>query len=107
MSSSWSESNRLHSSNMREEAAADAISEFDMGTEPDESEIYLPQDFSHDNLSAEDFEEMRQLARLDAIQDGDLDFDAQFDGAFDDYAEDRYLDASYEDRYDIDMPDFF
>lgn len=94
MPSSWSESNRLHSSNMREDAAEDALMEFEDSRE----------------LTAEDFEEMRLLARLDAIHDGD--FDADFDGSFDYHdsfnePEDRYLDALYEGRTDIDLPDFF
>lgn len=76
MPSSWSESNRLHSSNQREDAANDALASFDyVDDAPDDS--YL-----------------------------DGDFDAAPDGSFEDYAEDRYLDSYMEDRYYMPEVDF-
>lgn len=69
MPSSWSESNRLHSSNKREESALDEYQQF-------LTEL-------HDEIVIDDL-----------IED-------TYDNAFSrfDEPEDRYLDASYEDRY--------
>jgi hypothetical protein len=82
MPSSWSESNRLHSTRMREDAADYSIHE--------------------------DADKYEGDYENDAPDDSYLDgaFDAEFDGSFDDYAEDRYLDSYMEDRYYAPEADF-
>lgn len=95
MPSSWSESNRLHSTRMREDAADYSIHEDADKYEFDESDF---EDAAYDAY------ETAQLQRLDEEHDGD--WDADFDGSFDDYAEDRYLDSYMEDRYYAPEADF-
>lgn len=103
---SWSESNRLHSTRMREDAAMSELVDSLLFVEDEEiadSDAFIsPEEFHHsERLTAEDHYEMRELARFDAMHDGDLDFDPDLDGSFDDHAEDRYLDSSYEDRTEL------
>lgn len=74
---SWSESNRLHSTRMREDAADYSISE--------DADKYEG-DYEND-------------ASDDSYLDGAFDYEEP-------YAEDRYLDASYEDRYYLPEADF-
>lgn len=76
MPSSWSESNRLHSSNMRNDAAVDALDEF-----------YT--------------KEAESLAIDDVIEDNYDDAFSRFDEP-----EDQYLDAAFEDRYYLPEVDF-
>ena len=76
MPSSWSESNRLHSSNMRNDASEDALNEF------------------YTN-------EAEALYIDDVIEENYDDAFSRFDEP-----EDRYLDAAYEDRYYMPEADF-
>ena len=77
MPSSWSESNRLHSSNVREESAQSQLDEFR------EAQV---EEFIIDDIIEENF-------------------DGAF-SRFDEPAPDRYLDAAYEDRYYLPEADF-
>ena len=80
MPSSWSESNRLHSSNQRETAADDKLHTFFMGELDEDYEDGAPDD---------------------SYLDGDFDYHDSFNEP-----EDRYLDAAYEDRYYLPEPEF-
>ena len=76
MPSSWSESNRLHSSNVREESADSQLDDF---FEAEAEELFL----------------------ADIIEENYEDAFSRFDEPLD-----RYLDAAYEDRYYLPEADF-
>jgi hypothetical protein len=89
---SWSESNRLHSTRQREGYISDAIVDF-------ENEQLLEEMENEEPQTEEEYQEMRRAMEEDNEERRLLDrFDSIHDG---DFEPDRYLDADFENRFDL------